>query len=164
VAEAARDAIPGYWDRMGDQRVAFSSAVLCGPRGGIVLAPSMDEAIAFVNDYAPEHLEIMSADPYRWLGAIRNAGEILLGEHTPVSIGNFVLGPNAVLPTNAAARTRSPLSVFDYLKRISVGYVTRSGYDILAPKAKRFAEYEGFDAHANALSDMRAAAFARGRS
>lgn len=164
VAEAARDAIPGYWDRMGDQRVAFSSAVLCGPRGGIVLAPSMDEAIAFVNDYAPEHLEIMSADPYRWLGAIRNAGEILLGEHTPVSIGNFVLGPNAVLPTNAAARTRSPLSVFDYLKRISVGYVTRSGYDVLAPKARRFAEYEGFDAHANALSDMRAAAFARGRS
>ena len=47
----------------------------------------------------------MSTDPWRWLGAIRNAGEILMGEHTPVSIGNFVLGPNAVLPTNAAART-----------------------------------------------------------
>ncbi|NBB83483.1 MAG: histidinol dehydrogenase [Alphaproteobacteria bacterium] len=164
VAEAAREAIPGYWAEMGAQRVEFSSAVLGGPRGGIVLAPSMDAAIAFVNDYAPEHLEIMSADPWRWLGQIRNAGEILMGEHTPVSIGNFVLGPNAVLPTNFAARTRSPLSVHDYTKRISIGYVTQPGYDRLAPKAKRFAEYEGFDAHANALSPMRDAAFAKGRS
>jgi len=164
VAEAARAAIPGYWAEMGAQRVEFSAAVLGGPRGGIVLAPSMEEAVAFVNDYAPEHLEIMSTDPWRWLGAIRNAGEILMGEHTPVSIGNFVLGPNAVLPTNAAARTRSPLSVHDYLKRISVGYVTRTGYDLLAPMAKRFAEYEGFDAHANALGTMRDRAFGKGEA
>lgn len=163
VAEAARAAIPDFWKEMGEQRVAFSSDVLCGPRGGIVLAETMDEAIGFVNDYAPEHLEIQAADPYQYLGRIRNAGEILMGEHTPVSIGNFVLGPNAVLPTNAAARTHSPLSVFDYMKRISLGYVTKTGYDKLAPYAHDFARYEGFDAHANALSTMRTAAFASGK-
>ncbi|MEO3434071.1 histidinol dehydrogenase [Inquilinus sp. CAU 1745] len=164
VAEAARAAIPDFWKEMSEQRVQFSADVLCGPRGGIVLADSMDEAIAFVNDYAPEHLEIQAKDPHQYLGSIRNAGEILMGEHTPVAIGNFVLGPNAVLPTNGAARTRSPLSVFDYTKRISVGYVTKAGYDRVAPYARKFARYEGFDAHGNALSPMRDEAFGSGGS
>ena len=155
VAEDARAALPGYWARMGPQRVAFSKAVLCGKRGGILLTESLQESIDFVNDYAPEHLEIQSVDPFTHLGKLRNAGEILMGRHTPICIGNFVLGPNAVLPTGMAARTASPLSVFDYLKRTSVGYVTAEGYASLAPVAKKFAEYEGFDAHANAVSDMR---------
>ena len=155
VAEDARAALPGYWARMGPQRVEFSKAVLCGPRGGVLLTGSMQESIDFVNDYAPEHLEIQSTDPFTHLGKLRNAGEILMGQHTPICIGNFVLGPNAVLPTGRAARTASPLSVFDYLKRTSVGYVTAEGYASLAPVAKKFAEYEGFDAHANAVSDLR---------
>ncbi|MCA8907694.1 MAG: histidinol dehydrogenase [Rhodospirillaceae bacterium] len=159
VAEAARAAIPGYWAKMGEQRVAFSSAVLCGPRGGIVLARDMDDAIAFTNAYAPEHLEIQSKEAFAHLGKIENAGEVLLGEHTPVCVGNFVLGPNAVLPTNMASRTNSPLSVFDYMKRMSVGYATKAGYDSVAAKVHRFATYEGFDAHANAVSEMRTAAF-----
>lgn len=161
VAEAARAAIPDFWQDMSSQRVEFSSDVLCGPRGGIVLADNMEEAIAFVNDYAPEHLEIQAKDPHQYLGLVRNAGEILMGEHTPVSIGNFVLGPNAVLPTNMAARTHSPLSVFDYMKRSSVGYVTKKGYDLLAPYALKLARYEGFDAHGNALTETRDQAFAR---
>lgn len=155
VAEDARAALPGYWERMGAQRVEFSRAVLCGPRGGILLTGNLQESIDFVNDYAPEHLEIQSAEPFAHLGRLRNAGEILMGRHTPVCIGNFVLGPNAVLPTGMAARTASPLSVFDYLKRTSVGYVTEEGYRTLAPMAKKFAEYEGFDAHANAVSELR---------
>jgi histidinol dehydrogenase len=133
--------------------------VLCGKRGGIVLAADIEDAIRFVNDYAPEHLQIHAETPHDYLGAIRNAGEILLGAHTPICLGNFTLGPNAVLPTNMAALTRSPLGVHDYLKTIGLGYVTRRGYDLLAPKAKRFAEYEGFDAHANAVSPMRERAF-----
>ena len=155
VAEVARTALPGYWARMGPQRVEFSRAVLCGTRGGILLTGSLAESIDFVNDYAPEHLEIQSAEPFAHLGRLRNAGEILMGQHTPICIGNFVLGPNAVLPTGMAARTASPLSVFDYLKRTSLGYVTAEGYASLAPTARRFAEYEGFDAHANAVSDLR---------
>jgi len=155
VAEAARKAIPEYWGQMGAQRVAFSSAVLGGARGGIVLAPDFEQAIAFVNDYAPEHLEILGNDPFAYLGRIQNAGEILLGDHTPVPLGNFVLGPNAVLPTSGQARTCSPLSVFDFMKRSSIGYVTASGYPALAKHAKVLATYEGFDGHANAVSSLR---------
>jgi len=155
VAEAARKALPEFWQQMGEQRVAFSSAVLCGPRGGIVLAPDFDQAIAFVNDYAPEHLEILAREPFAYLGRIQNAGEILLGEHTPVPLGNFVLGPNAVLPTSGQARTCSPLSVFDFMKRSSIGYVTAGAYPGLARHARVLATYEGFDGHANAVSSLR---------
>jgi histidinol dehydrogenase len=161
VAAAARQAVPEYWGKMGAQRVQFSSAVLGGPRGGVVLTPDFDQAIAFVNDYAPEHLEILGRDPFAYLGRIENAGEILLGEHTPVPLGNFVLGPNAVLPTSGQARTCSPLSVFDFMKRSSVGYVTAASYPALARHARVLATYEGFDGHANAVSPLRDAALKR---
>ena len=155
VAEAALAALPGYWAKMGAQRVEFSNTVLSGRHGGIVLAPSMQAAIAFVNDYAPEHLEVLSAEPFAYLGLLEHAGEILLGAHTPITIGNFVLGPNAVLPTGRAALTHSPLSVFDFMKRSSIGYVTAAGYGELARQARVLATYEGFDAHANAVSEIR---------
>ncbi|MBI2257108.1 MAG: histidinol dehydrogenase [Proteobacteria bacterium] len=156
VAEEAIKALPGYWARMSEQRVNFSSTVLSGRSGGIVLTPDVDSAIAFINDYAPEHLEILSDEPFAYLGRIENAGEVLLGKHTPVTLGNFVLGPNAVLPTSRGAMTHSPLSVFDFMKRISVGYVTSVGYPQLAKHARVLATYEGFDAHANAVSEIRA--------
>ena len=155
VAEAARVAIPEFWRHMGAERVDYSSTVLCGSQGGVVLAPDWEAAIAFVNDYAPEHLEILSDEPFATLGAITNAGEILLGEHTPLTLGNFVLGPNAVLPTSGAAKTVSPLSVFDFMKASSVAHVTASGYHALAKQARILAEYEGFDGHANAVSPLR---------
>lgn len=161
VVDEALAALPGYWAQMGDQRVSFSSTVLGGPRGGIVLAPDMAAACDFVNDYAPEHLEILSDEPFAWLGRIVHAGEILLGRHTPVTLGNFVLGPNAVLPTGGWARTFSPLSVFDFLKRSSIGYVTGTAYPELARHAHRLATYEGFDAHANAVSGIRDALLRR---
>lgn len=155
VADAALAAIPKYWQRLGDVRRSYSSAVLGGPMGGVALAPSMEEAVRFVNDYAPEHLMIHSKEPFKHLGKITNAGEILLGENTPLSIGNYVLGPNAVLPTSGAARTRSALSVLDFLKKISVGYVTSEAYGELARHAHTLAVYEGFDGHALAVSELR---------
>ncbi len=157
VAEAALDAIPTFWAQMGAQRVDFSATVLGGPLGGIVLAESFDQAIDFVNDYAPEHLQIQSAEPWRYVGAIRNAGEILLGADTSFPLANYLLGPNAVLPTGGHARTRSALSVHDFMKRISIAYVTPDGYPRLAPATERYAQYEGFDAHANAVSAIRTA-------
>ena len=144
---------------MGEERRSFSTAVLTGSKGGILVAADIEDALAFVNAYAPEHLQIPADTPHDYLGAIRNAGEILLGPHAAICLGNFTLGPNAVLPTTAAALTRSPLSVHDYMKTIGLGYVTEQGYGLLAPKAKRFAEYEGFDGHANAVSDLRRRAF-----
>ena len=79
VAEEALAAIPSFWSQMGDQRVAYSSAVLGGPLGGIVLARDEEEAIAFTNDYAPEHLGVHAKEPFQYLGRLENAGEILLG-------------------------------------------------------------------------------------
>ncbi|MEM1401280.1 MAG: histidinol dehydrogenase, partial [Pseudomonadota bacterium] len=159
LAEATIAAIPAYWGKMGEQRVGFSSAVLGGQSGGVVLAPDMEAAIEFVNDYAPEHLLIHGQNAFDHLSGIRNAGEVLLGEHTPLSVANYLLGPNAVLPTGAAATTRSALSVFDYVKLIGLGHMTAKGYAKLAPYAYKFARYEGFDAHANAVSDLRDKAF-----
>lgn len=155
IAEAARAAIPGCWEQMSEQRSGFSRTVLGGDNGGIVLAPSPETAYAFVNDYAPEHLEIVSRQPFEHLAHIRNAAEILLGEHAAGSIANYMMGPNCVLPTSGAAHTVSPLGVRDFLKSSSVGHVTRTGFDAMAPRTHRFATYEGFDAHANAVSGMR---------
>lgn len=155
VAEEALAAVPEHWARMTEQRVAFSTAVLTGACGGIVLTASIEESYRFINDYAPEHLEILSTDPFVHLGQITEAAEILMGPHTPVSIGNFGLGPNAVLPTSRWARTCGPLSVTDFVKRSSIGYVTAAAYPEFARHARTLARYEGFSSHEHAVSDVR---------
>lgn len=155
VAEEALAALPEHWKHMTDQRVEFSQAVLCGENGGIVLTSSLEESYRFINDYAPEHLELLSKEPFEHLGYITEASEILMGPYTPVSIGNFALGPNAVLPTSKGAATYGPLSVHDFVKCSSIGYVTARAYPNMAKHAKVLADYEGFPAHANAVSVMR---------
>lgn len=155
VAEKALQALPEFWALMSAQRVDYAGTVLSGKRGGIVLAPSLAEAYGFINDYAPEHLQILSKTPFEHLNHIRNASEILLGEYAPGSLANYLMGPNAVLPTGGAARFSSPLGVHDFMKSASIGHVTRGGYREMAPHTQRFARYEGFDAHANAVSDLR---------
>ncbi|RKD36055.1 histidinol dehydrogenase [Rhizobium sp. WW_1] len=157
VAEEALAALPDHWSRMTEQRVQFSSAVLSGKSGGIVLTSSIEESYDFVNAYAPEHLEILSQDAFAHLGQITEAAEILMGPHTPVSIANFCLGPNAVLPTSRWARTFGPLSVTDFVKRSSIGYVTARAYPEFAKRAHKLAEYEGFSSHAHAVSPVREA-------
>ncbi len=155
VAEAARESIPGFLENLSETRRDYVTTVLTGSHGGILLAGSMDAAIAFVNDFAPEHLEILSDDPHQYLDRIRNAGEILLGRHTPFTLGNYLIGPNAVLPTGGWAKTFSPLSVHDFLKRTSIAHVSESAYPELAEKAHTLAIYEGFDGHAQAVSKTR---------
>ena len=155
VAEEAMAALPSHWARMTPQRVEFSRAVLTGAHGGVVLTRSIGESYDFVNDYAPEHLELLSIDPFRHLGRITEAAEILMGPHTPITLGNFVLGPNAVLPTSRWARSFGPLSVTDFMKRSSVGYVTAPAYPELARHARVLADYEGFSSHANSVSEVR---------
>ncbi len=155
VIDAAREALADYWREMEPQRAKFSRQVLCGKAGGMILTRDFSAAIEFVNEFAPEHLEILASEPMAVLGRIRNAGEVLLGKHTPITLGNYLLGINAVLPTGRHARTTSPLSVFDFMKRMSVGYVTAAGYPGLAQDARTLALYEGFDAHARAVSEAR---------
>ena len=155
VAEGAAAALPGYWRDMEPGRAEFSRAVLSGTHGGIVLTRDFEAALEFVNAYAPEHLEVLCADPLAVMARIRNAGEVLLGPYTPCTLGNFMLGPNAVLPTGGRAKTASPLSVFDYMKRMTIAQVTPAGYGRVAPDAHHFATYEGFDGHARAVSSLR---------
>lgn len=155
VAEEALAALPDHWAQMTEQRRDFSQTVLMGAQGGIVLTSSLEESYKFINDYAPEHLELLSTEPFEHLGQITEAAEILMGPHTPVCIGNFGLGPNAVLPTSQGARTYGPLSVHDFVKCSSIGYVTRPAYPEMARHARVLAKYEGFSSHENAVSTMR---------
>jgi histidinol dehydrogenase len=158
VPELAREVqslVPQLLAKMSAGRAKFASKVLGGRSGGIVLASSADQAIDFINDYAPEHLQVLSKNPFDYLSRIHNAAEILLGEHVPSSIANYVMGPNAVLPTSGAAKFGSPLGVHDFMKTTSIGHLTAAGFDELSAHAYRFAKYEGFDAHANAVSALR---------
>ena len=123
--------------------------------GGVILTNSLDESIDFVNDYAPEHMEVMPEKPFDTLPKIKNAGEILLGEYTPVTLCNFVLGPNAILPTGGFAKTYSSVSVQDFLKRSSVGYASKDGFENVREYAYRFAKVEGFDTHGLAVKERK---------
>lgn len=123
--------------------------------GGVILTSSLEESIDFVNEYAPEHMEVMTEKPFEVLPKIKNAGEILLGEHTPVTLCNFVLGPNAILPTGGFAKTYSSVSVLDFLKRSSVGYASKDGFEAVRGYAAKFADFEGFDTHGLAVKDRR---------
>ena len=119
--------------------------------GGVVLTSGLDASIAFVNQYAPEHLEVLVQNPFEALPRIRNAGEILLGPHCPITLGNFSLGVNAILPTGGFAHTFSCVSVFDFLKRSSFAYASQSGANRISESARVLAEFEGFPAHAKAI-------------
>ncbi len=160
LAEQVICAVPAYWKTMSDTLAGYSADVLSGNSGGVVLVENAQAAYDFINEYAPEHCQVLSKTPFEHLSPIRNASEVLLGEHAAGSIANYMMGPNCVLPTSAGAHTYSPLGVHDFLKSSSVGHLTQKGYDELAPKVYDFAQYEGFDAHANAVSDIRTAAFA----
>ncbi len=152
VADEVARLLPDLVSKLPPKRREYCETVLAG-YGGIVLTPSLEESIAFVNEFAPEHLEVLVDDPMSILGAIKNAGEILLGQFTPITVGNFCLGVNAILPTGGFARSFSAVTVHDYLKRSSIGYVSQLGYPGISPKAQQFAEYEGFAAHAMAIRE-----------
>ena len=155
VAEAVIAKMPEFLTHMSEERAGYAMDVLSGTNGGIILTESAEEAYQFINDYAPEHLQILSADPEQHLDYIINASEILLGDYAPGSLANYMMGPNCVLPTSGAAKRHSPLGVADFVKSTSIGRVEANGFAEMAPKTEIFARYEGFDAHANAVSSMR---------
>ncbi len=155
LAEAVRALIPAKIEALPEPRQSFVRTVLESGEGtgGIVLAANMQEAIDFVNEYAPEHLEVQVRDPFAMLPKLHNAGEILLGPHTPFCTGNYCVGTNACLPTGGFAHTYSCTSVFDFLKRTGIAYLTREGYDAVSETTRVLADFEGFPAHANAVTN-----------
>jgi histidinol dehydrogenase len=147
--------LPARMEALPEWRRAFCRAVLEGEQGtgGIVLARDIEEALAFINEYAPEHLEVQVREPFALLPRLRNAGEILLGAWTPICVGNYCLGTNAILPTGGFAHSFSAISVHDFLKRTGVAYLTAEGYAALQKPTRLLAEFEGFPAHAAAVSE-----------
>ncbi|ERN41589.1 histidinol dehydrogenase [Rubidibacter lacunae KORDI 51-2] len=141
-----------YLKQLPEWRRQFCSTGL-STHGGILLTESLQQSIDFVNEYAPEHMEILTADPMSLLGAIQHAGEILLGPYTPIPTANYCIGVNAILPTGGFARSYSAVSVHEFLKRASLGYLTREGFDRLKHTTQTLADYEGFPAHAMAIRE-----------
>jgi len=133
-----------------EPRRTFLSDVMAG-YGGIILTKDMDEACDIVNNFAPEHLEIMTQNPAKTVDKIINAGEILLGYHTPFSAANYSTGPNAVLPTGGTAKTFSAVSIRDFVKYTSVIEADENGYKAVEPHVVALADYEGFITHGNAF-------------
>jgi histidinol dehydrogenase len=154
LAGAVRRLLPGLLAELAGldpRRAAFVEQVL-GGFGGIVLADSLAQAAEFVNAYAPEHLQVACAEPFAVLGLVRNAGEILLGQQCPFSLANYAVGCNNVLPTGGWARSSSALGLRDFQKASSVVHVSAEGLAGLAGPVARLAGYEGFAAHALAVT------------
>src|SRR5262249_42598863 len=108
--------------------------------------------VRFVNDYAPEHLEIVAAQEASILPEIRNAGSVFLGAYAPVPSGDYATGSNHVLPTGGYARMFSPLSVESFGPKMQVQRVSRAGLGRIRAAVERLAEAEGLIAHKNAIS------------
>jgi histidinol dehydrogenase len=119
--------------------------------GVIVLVESIREAAEVSNSIAPEHLELAVEKPFELLGLIKNAGAIFLGHFTPESVGDYVAGPNHVLPTGGTARFFSPLSTDSFMKKSSLIFYTKEGLDKVGEAVMQIADVEGLDAHGNTI-------------
>ncbi len=120
--------------------------------GAIIVAADLDEAIAFSNRIAPEHLELAVNDPFAILPRIRHAGAIFMGHHTPEAAGDYLAGPNHTLPTGGTARFFSPLSVEDFVKKSSIISFSAGGLKRLGKDVVHLAELEGLEAHGRSVS------------
>jgi histidinol dehydrogenase len=129
--------------------------------GGVFIVPSIARAIEIANEIAPEHLELAVAKPEKWLAKVRHAGAVFLGSDAPEPLGDYLAGPNHVLPTGATARFSSPLGVYDFVKRTNVIGGSRRALANLGPDVVRLARLEGLEAHARSIEVRLATTVAR---
>ena len=116
--------------------------------GKIIVAENLMQGIEISNEIAPEHLELMVDDPFRYLDNIENAGSIFMGRNCPEALGDYLAGPNHTLPTSGTARFSSPLSVDDFVKKSQFTYYTDAALDAVSHQVALFARQEGLEAHA----------------
>ena len=119
--------------------------------GAIIVCNSIDEAVDFANELAPEHLEMAVQNPLEYIGRIDNAGSVFLGQYSPEPLGDYFAGPNHVLPTSGTARFFSPLSVDSFIKKSSFIYYTQDALSKAKDDIIKLAETEGLTAHANSI-------------
>jgi len=120
-------------------------------RGGAVVAADLDEAVDLANEFAPEHLCLLTRENERLIGRVRNAGGIFVGESSPEVLGDYVAGPSHVMPTGGSARFASPLSVNDFLRVMSLVDLSQAELRRIGPAAATLARAEGLTAHARAI-------------
>ncbi len=118
--------------------------------GRIFVTDSMETALEVANEIAPEHLEIYTENPFAYLGQIHNAGSVFLGPYTTEPLGDYLAGPNHVLPTSGTAKFASALSVDDFIKKTQISYFTKEAVGQIADDVAVFARQEGLEAHAKA--------------
>lgn len=152
TSQAVADAVPGELERLLERnpRRDVARAAL-EANGAIVVVGSLDDAAAVADLRAPEHLELLVAEPMVLAGRIRNAGAIFLGPNSPEPMGDYFAGPNHVLPTGGSARFASPLGVYDFVKRTSLIGLSPARLRRDAPHVIRLAESEGLFGHAEAV-------------
>jgi histidinol dehydrogenase len=119
--------------------------------GAAIVTQNLGEAVTLANRFAPEHLELMVQDPRQLLPEIKNAGAIFLGMYTPEALGDYIAGPNHVLPTGGTARFASPLGVYDFIKRTSILCFSQKALQRYGRQTARFTEMEGLDGHGKSV-------------
>jgi histidinol dehydrogenase len=119
--------------------------------GAIIVVNNLKEAIGIANDIAPEHLELNISNAFEIIGEIKNAGAVFVGEYSPEPLGDYLAGPNHVLPTSGTARFFSPLSVTDFIKKMNILYYSKDSLEEVKKDVITFANSEGLTAHANSI-------------
>lgn len=120
--------------------------------GKIIVAKDLENAVDIANEIAPEHLELCVDEPFLWLEKIKNAGSVFLGRNCPEPLGDYLAGPNHVLPTGGTARFSSPLSVDDFVKKMQFSYYTDEALSEVSKDIAYFADKEGLHAHAKSAT------------
>ena len=148
MAKAVAAAVDEQLENLARKEVARESLARFG---AIMIVPDLDAAIELSNRIAPEHLELQVKDPLAYLGRIRNAGAVFMGSFTPEPVGDYIAGPNHVLPTAGTARFSSALSVDNFIKKTSLIQYSKAALKREAGDIIRLAEIEGLGAHANSV-------------
>ena len=137
--------------QLADLSTAETARASLAARGGAIVVDSVEVGIELANGFAPEHLCLLVKEPWTWVGRVRHAGGVFVGDSSPEAAGDYVAGPSHVMPTGGTARFSSPLSVEDFVKRISVLGLSRERLEEVGPIAARLARAEGFEGHARAV-------------
>jgi histidinol dehydrogenase len=152
LADAVDAALERQLAELAEVRATAARASL-GPNGGCVLVDSLDIAVGIANEFAPEHLQVAVAESAvdEIVDGLVNAGEILVGQHTPFSAANFVIGCPASLPTSGFAHVSSGITADTFLKRTAIARADHIALTRMAPSVLALADHEGFPAHGDAL-------------
>jgi histidinol dehydrogenase len=150
VIDAATVEVDRQIEQLPEERRAAAASAL-GMNGGAILVDSLREAIEVANWFAPEHCQLAVADPWAVADGIEHAGELLLGQQTPFSVGNFTLGGPAALPTGGWANRAGGITVEQFLKSGAIGHLTPDALRAVAESTIALSDHEGFNAHGNAI-------------